>query len=33
MIGRFTVSRDGGRTWQELCELPLPACHRPVSGT
>ena len=26
------VSRDGGRTWGEPVEFPLPACHRPVAG-
>lgn len=27
-----TVSRDGGETWEGVCEFPLPGCHRPVAG-
>ncbi|MFW5798611.1 MAG: sialidase family protein [Planctomycetota bacterium] len=27
-----TVSRDGGRTWTDPVEFPLPGCHRPVAG-
>lgn len=26
------VSRDGGETWEGLCAIPIPACHRPVAG-
>jgi len=32
-VGAFkAVSRDGGETWTEPVEFPLPACHRPVAG-
>lgn len=27
-----SISTDGGRTWQGLCKVPIPACHRPVAG-
>ena len=27
-----TVSHDGGASWSEVYETPIPACHRPVSG-
>ena len=27
-----TVSYDGGESWSEVTNVPLPACHRPVSG-
>ena len=27
-----TVSYDGGESWSEVINVPLPACHRPVSG-
>jgi sialidase-1 len=32
-LGAFkTISRDGGETWGDPVEFPLPACHRPVAG-
>lgn len=27
-----TISYDGGLTWSEVCNVPVPACHRPVAG-
>ncbi len=27
-----SVSEDGGQSWGEVTQFPLPACHRPVSG-
>lgn len=27
-----SVSRDGGETWSEPVNFPLPGCHRPVAG-
>ncbi len=27
-----TISEDGGQSWSEVINFPLPACHRPVSG-
>lgn len=26
------VSRDGGQTWTDPVEFPLPNCHRPIAG-
>lgn len=30
--GYRAISRDGGKTWGELSNFPLPGCHRPTSG-
>jgi sialidase-1 len=27
-----TISADGGKSWGEVIDFPLPACHRPVAG-
>ena len=27
------ISSDGGETWGEVANFPLPACHRPVAGS
>ena len=27
-----TVSYDGGESWSEVTNVPLPGCHRPVAG-
>ncbi len=27
-----TISRDGGRTWGDVIQMPIPGCHRPVAG-
>ncbi len=27
-----TISRDGGLTWSDPVQLPIPACHRPTAG-
>lgn len=26
------ISRDGGRSWEGIYDVPIPACHRPVAG-
>jgi len=26
------ISTDNGNTWSEICNVPVPACHRPVVG-
>lgn len=27
-----TISHDNGETWSEVINVPIPGCHRPVSG-
>lgn len=27
-----TISYDGGESWSDVINVPLPACHRPVAG-
>ena len=26
------ISRDGGETWEGVCNVPIPGCHRPTVG-